>query len=103
MRKSLVADRVVELAKSHSHAVATRVHLMVALLEESDVNPSRWRAHLEVAERSLLPRGTSIDPPVFADDVLELLDECADASGALSVAERLITELSDPAGLPDEE
>ena len=103
MRKSLLTDRVVELAKSHSHAVATRVHLMVALLEDRDVKPSRWRAHLEVAERSLLPRGTSIDPPVLADDVLELLDECTDASGALVVAERLIAELSNPSNLPDEE
>ncbi len=100
MRRDRLGDRVVALAKSRSQAVATRRHLLVALLEDYDVNPPRWQGHLEHAERSL-SSGTSIDPPVVADDVEDLLDQCSDAPGALAVAERLIAEFSDLGDLPD--
>ena len=103
MRKELLTDRVLALAKSRSHAVATRLHLLVVLLKDQEVNPPRWQAHLEVAERSLLPNGTSIDTPVLAVDVQDLLDECAVASGVLAVEERLIAEFSDVGDLPVEE
>jgi hypothetical protein len=103
VRKELLTDRVLELAKSRSHAVATRLHLLVVLLNDQEVNPPRWQAHLEVAERSLLPNGTSIDTPVLAADVQDLLDECSVASGVLAVEERLIAEFSDVGDLPVEE
>ena len=103
MNRELLTDRVVELAKSHSHSESTRVHLLVALLENKQINPPNWETHLRRAKLSLLPKGTSIDPPSILGEVEELLEGCSNTDLCLAVAERLIEELPDLEDVPSEE
>jgi len=91
--KEEISDRAVALAKERSQSAVTPKHLLVAILEQPEINPNDWELWLERAQLTISKPGTSIDPPEIPAEAIELIGECSTTKATLEVAERLIESL----------
>lgn len=93
MRKEILTDQVIALAKTLDHAEATDNHLLVALLEDQNIDFADRESLLTAARSALPTRGNAIDPPSLLESTHSLLQECTNLEGSLAVAQRLIADL----------
>ena len=91
MFKEHLEDRVISLSKSLSHETVTAAHVLVALLENREINPEDWELWFERVQQSISTRGNAISSPSIPDETQEILNRCTSLHEALSVAEELLT------------
>jgi len=88
--KLQLQDRTTELAKSRSHETATSTHVLVALLENKEINPEEWDLWIDRAKNSIWTSGTAIQAPILTEEAQDCIEKCVTLEEATEVADQLL-------------
>jgi len=91
MFKESLEDQVVSLSKSLAQEIVTKTHVLVALLENDQINLEDWEVWYERARQSISNPGDSIQHPAIPEETQEILNKCTDLASATLTAEELLT------------
>jgi len=83
-------DRTTELAKSRSHETATSTHVLVALLENKEINPEEWDLWIDRAKNSIWTSDTAIQAPILTEEAQDCIEKCVTLEEATEVADQLL-------------
>ena len=88
--KFQLQDRATEFAKSRSHETVTSTHLLVALLENEQINPDEWDLWVDRVKNSIWASGTAIQAPIVTKEAQDCIEKCVTLKEAFEVADELL-------------
>ena len=84
-----LTDDIIAIAKSKSQEQVTEFHLIVALLNNKDINFDGWEIALESAKSQISVSGTAISTPEVPDHITDLISKCTSTPKATEIAAEL--------------